>query len=245
VKRLKTQRPKTQRLRSRVRPRFRLKVSWQRILLICLLSFIMLILGLILLYRVVPPVSTLMLKRWVLLESVDRRYVPLTAMSPHVIEAVLASEDTRFCAHGGVDWKALFKVIQNTDDEGPARGASTLTMQVSKNLFLWHGRSYVRKALEIPLSASLDLSWSKRRILEVYLNIAEWGEGVFGIEAAARSTFGVRAADLTPYQARLLVTALPAPLLRDASAPDLAHRLRSRHLGQRIAREALDLSCLE
>jgi monofunctional glycosyltransferase len=209
------------------------------------LSLIIVMLGLILLYRIVPPVSTLMLKRWVLLESVERRFVSLEKMSPHVVEAVLASEDTRFCTHGGVDWKALFKVIQNTDEEGPSRGASTLTMQVSKNLFLWHGRSYVRKALEIPLSAGLDMLWSKRRILEVYLNIAEWGEGIFGIEAAARHTFGVRAADLTPYQARLLVTALPAPLLRDASAPDLAHRLRSRHLGQRIAREALDLSCLE
>jgi monofunctional glycosyltransferase len=199
----------------------------------------------VLLYRFAPPVSTLMLKRWVLFQSVERHYVPLHRISPSVMEALIASEDARFCSHNGVDWEGMWTVLRHADEEGPQRGASTLTMQVSKNLFLWHGRSYVRKALEIPISVSIDALWSKRRTVEVYLNIAEWGEGIFGIEAAARHAFGVSARDLSPYQARLLVTALPSPLLRDAAQPDLSHRVRTRRLGQRMEREALDVSCLK
>ena len=157
-----------------------------RLVVLLLLAYPALVLLLALLYLAVPPVSTLMLGRWLSGESVDRTYVPLSAISRQLPAAVIASEDARFCQHGGVDWGALHQVI--TDDDGPSRGASTISMQVAKNLFLWPSRSYVRKAVEIPLALVLDLVWSKRRMIEIYLNIAEWGEGTFGAEAAPGAT---------------------------------------------------------
>jgi len=105
------------------------------------------------------------------------------------------------------------------EDDGPSRGASTITMQTAKNLFLWNSRSYVRKGLEIPLALAIDFAWPKRRVMEVYLNIAEWGEGLYGAEAAAQRYFGRPASDLTPRQAALLVAALPNPRTRDARKP--------------------------
>ena len=104
--------------------------------------------------------------------------------------AVVVAEDARFCSHGGVDWSALQEALD--DEDGPSRGASTITMQTTKNLFLWPSRSYVRKALEIPIAAALNLAWPKRRVLEVYLNVAEWGEGLYGAEAAARAGAAVQ-----------------------------------------------------
>ncbi len=115
-------------------------------------------------------------------------------------------------------------------DGAPSRGASTITMQVVKNLFLWPGRSYLRKALEIPLAVLLDAAWGKRRVLEAYLNVAEWGDGIFGIEAAAQRDFGVPASALTARQAALLATALPNPVLRDAIRPSRKHRLLARRI---------------
>ncbi len=134
---------------------------------------------------------------WLTLQPVDRRWVPLAQISPRLVGAVLMSEDARFCIHGGVDWDALREVIADAEDGEPSRGASTLTMQTAKNLFLWPSRSYIRKGLEIPLALWLDLVWPKQRIVEVYLNIAEWGPGVFGAEAAAQANFGKPASDLT------------------------------------------------
>lgn len=196
------------------------------------------------LYMWLNPVSTLMLWRWGTLQSVERVFVPLESVSPHLIEAVLASEDAAFCSHSGIDWGALLNVIEGAQEQGATRGASTLTMQVSKNLFLWHGRSYVRKAIEMPLSLMIDGLWTKRRILEVYVNIAEWGSGVFGIEAASQKYFGVSARDISPRQARLLATALPAPRLRSPATPSFSHALKTRLLSKRLKREMIDLSCV-
>ena len=148
------------------------------------------VLLLTLLYTVVPPVSTLMLGRWLTLRGVERTAVSLDEISPHLTRAVISSEDGRFCQHGGVDWDALRQVIEDADEDGPSRGASTIPMQVAKNLFLWPSRSYLRKGMEIPLALVIDLAWSKRRLLENYLNIVELGDGVFGAEAAARRYFG-------------------------------------------------------
>src|SRR6185436_4995918 len=117
--------------------------------------------------------------------------------------AVIASEDGRFCQHHGVDWDEIEEAIERARD-GIPRGGSTISMQVVKNLFLWPSKSYVRKALEFPLTFAIEMAWSKPRILEIYLNIAEWGPGVFGAEAAARYHFGKSAATLTPSQAALL-----------------------------------------
>lgn len=199
-----------------------------------------LVLGLV--YRVVTPVSTLMLGRWATLRGAERIAVPLDAVSPAVPLAVVASEDARFCLHGGVDWDALREVVE--DEEGPSRGASTVPMQVAKNLFLWPGRSYVRKALEIPIALYLDLVWPKRRMMENYPNIAEWGEGTFGIEAAARRHFGKSARDLSRGEAALLVTALPNPKLRNPARPSPRHRNLANRLLARMNAAAPFAGCL-
>lgn len=174
----------------------------------------------LLLYRFVPAPSTLMLGRWLTLRPVERDWVPLSQISPHLIRAVIAAEDQRFCAHHGVDWGELNAVLQ--DEDGPSRGASTLTMQTAKNLFLWPGRSYLRKGLELPIALAIDLAWPKRRVIEVYLNIAEWGEGVFGAEAAAQRYFGKSAARLSVAEAARLAGALPNPILRNPARPSRA-----------------------
>jgi monofunctional biosynthetic peptidoglycan transglycosylase len=160
-----------------------------------------------------------MLGRWATLRPVTRTAAPLSAVPAFVPLAVVASEDQRFCLHGGVDWGRLRDVVEASEEDGPNRGASTLPMQVAKNLFLWPGRSYLRKGLELPIALYLDLIWSKRRMMEVYLNVAEWGEGVFGIEAAAQRHFGKSAGALTRREAALLVTALPNPIARNPGRP--------------------------
>jgi monofunctional biosynthetic peptidoglycan transglycosylase len=183
------------------------------------LALLVVLAGLILLWRAAPPVSTLMLARWATFRGAERIYVPLARISPRLLVAVVTSEDALFCRHHGVDWGALNEVINEADEDGPSRGASTITMQTAKNLFLWPQRSAIRKGLEIPLALALDRAWGKRRVLEVYLNIAEWGDGVFGAEAASRRYFHKSAADLTQREASLLATALPNPILRDPSRP--------------------------
>ncbi|WP_236841693.1 monofunctional biosynthetic peptidoglycan transglycosylase [Bosea sp. PAMC 26642] len=169
------------------------------------------------LFRFVPVPSTLMLGRWLTLQPVERQWVPLTQISPALIRAVIAAEDQRFCSHAGVDWVELNTVME--DEDGPSRGASTLTMQTAKNVFLWPGRSYVRKALEIPLAMAIDFAWPKPRIIEVYLNVAEWGDGLFGAEAAAQRYFRKPAARLNASEAARLAGALPNPIARDPARP--------------------------
>ena len=174
-------------------------------------------------YRFIDPVSTLMLWRWATGARVERRWVPLDRVAPALRLVVLAAEDDRFCRHHGVDFAELAHVIRGIDDAGDlaaARGGSTITQQTAKNLFLWQGRSFVRKALEFPLAFWLDLVLPKRRVLEIYLNIAEWGpNGEFGIEAAARRAFNTGAHDLDARQAALLAAVLPNPHRRDPRAP--------------------------
>jgi monofunctional biosynthetic peptidoglycan transglycosylase len=131
---------------------------------------------------------------------------------------VISSEDGHFCDHHGVDWGELKEAVESAGD-GMARGGSTISMQVVKNLFLWPSRSYVRKALEIPLAYAIEALWPKRRILEIYLNIAEWGPGIFGAEAAARYHFRKSALLLTPREAALLAVSLPNPFERQAGRP--------------------------
>ncbi|MDO9442920.1 MAG: monofunctional biosynthetic peptidoglycan transglycosylase [Beijerinckiaceae bacterium] len=195
------------------------------------------------LYTVAPPVSTLMLGRWVTFKPVERNWVPLSRISPHLANSVIMSEDAQFCRHDGVDWTALNKVIENAGEDGPSRGASTLSMQTAKNLFLWPSRSYVRKGLEIPVALAIDAVWSKKRILEVYLNIAEWGDGVFGAEAAARRYFSKSAADLTPREAAIMAAALPNPILRNVARPSRRHAVIARIVQARAARGAAWTDC--
>lgn len=192
---------------------------------------LVLVLALGLVYSAVTPPSTLMLGRWLTLQPVARQAVPLSGISPNLVQAVMTSEDQRFCLHHGVDLGALRDVVE--DEEGPSRGASTIAMQTVKNVFLWPGRSYVRKALEIPLAAAFDALWGKRRMMEVYLNVAEWGDGIYGAQAAARHWFGKDARALTRQEAALMAAALPNPILRSAGKPSrtvraIAGRIQAR-----------------
>lgn len=203
-----------------------------RALWLALLALPVLLLLAILLYAFVPVPSTLMLGRWLTLQPVERRWVPLAEISPNLIRAVIAAEDQRYCSHRGVDWVELNAVME--DEEGPSRGASTLTMQTAKNVFLWPGRSYVRKALEIPLALAIDLAWGKPRVIEVYLNVAEWGEGLYGAEAAAQRSFGKPAARLSPAEAARLAAALPNPLLRDPARPSRGLQAGAARIQRRV-----------
>jgi monofunctional glycosyltransferase len=190
-----------------------------RALAIILLCLLVLPYALTPLYLVVRPVSTPMLWRWARGERVERIWTGIDAISPALPPAVLVAEDDRFCQHAGVDWLGVQAAIEDAED-GEIRGASGIPQQVAKNLFLWPGRSYLRKALEVPLAYWIDLVLGKRRTLEIYLNIAEWGpNGEFGAEAGARRAFGRSARELSPQQAALLAATLPNPIRRNAARP--------------------------
>jgi monofunctional biosynthetic peptidoglycan transglycosylase len=173
-----------------------------------------------LIYAFVPPVSTLMLGRWVTFRHVDRTYVPIDRISPSLTLAVIIAEDGRFCGHHGIDLTEIQDALADGDDLSEVRGASTITQQLAKNLFLWPGHSFIRKALELPLAIWIDLVLTKKRILELYLNVAEWGpDGIFGAEAGARRAFGKSADKLSRYQAAVMAAALPNPVRRNAKSP--------------------------
>jgi len=172
------------------------------------------------LYHLVNPGSTLMLWRRVMGERVERVWVPLTAIAPILPRTVMAAEDARFCVHHGIDFGELRAAIEDAEDISEMRGGSTIAQQTAKNLFLWPGRSVIRKALEFPLALWLDLVLGKRRLMEIYLNIAEWGpNGEFGSEAAARHAFGKSARELGTREAALLAAILPNPVARSAARP--------------------------
>ncbi len=187
---------------------------------IVILSLI--IVGLSVLYRFVPPsYSALMLWRMASGVQTDYRWRPLDRISDNLAYAVIASEDGRFCRHNGVDWLAVETVWEDFQRSGNnrPRGASTIPMQVARNLFLWPSRNYLRKALEVPIAYWLDMVWTKRRMIEIYLNIVEWGPGIYGAEAASQFYFGHNAANLNPSQAALLAAALPNPIARNPARP--------------------------
>jgi monofunctional biosynthetic peptidoglycan transglycosylase len=171
-------------------------------------------------YRIGHPVSTLMAWRWLTGAPVSRQWINFSAISASLPRSVVASEDAKFCSHHGIDWDALREVIDDAEDGEVARGGSTITQQVAKNLFLWPSRSVVRKALEFPLALWIDLVLPKQRILEIYLNIAELGpSGQFGAEAGATYAFGRSAMSLSPRDSALLAAILPNPVRRSARNP--------------------------
>ncbi len=188
-------------------------------------------------YRFIDPVSTPMLWRWVTGQRVERILVPLGHIAPTLPLAVIVAEDGSFCRNRGIDLGAMREALRQYDEGGDARGASTITQQTVKNLFLWEGSSYLRKALEIPLALWLNLVLPKRRIMEIYLNVAEWGpNGEFGVEAGARFAFGRSARDLDTHEAAELAAILPNPHLRSARIPGILVR-RLAALYQRRAEE--------
>lgn len=182
--------------------------------------FVVLPVALLLLGRLIPvQLTPLMALR--LVENGDwphQDWVPLDEIAPQLIWAVLAAEDGAFCEHGGFDWKQLAKAAKEKDD-GRVRGASTLSMQTTKNLFLWPDSDPLRKAFEFSYTPLVETLWTKRRIMEVYLNIAEWGPGIYGAETAAQTYFQVPAKELSQRQAALLAAALPNPLERNPGEP--------------------------
>lgn len=171
---------------------------------------------LILLFWIVPPPINLYQigEAW-RLGGIEKDWVSWDDIAPAMGRSAVAAEDANFCNHWGFDMAAIREAIE----EGSNRGASTISQQVVKNVFLWHGRSYVRKAMEAVLTPAVELVWSKQRILEVYLNVAEFGEGVFGVQAAAQHYFGVDARDLTETQAARLAAVLPNPKEYNAGEP--------------------------
>jgi monofunctional biosynthetic peptidoglycan transglycosylase len=194
-----------------------------------------------------PPVSSLMIARFMAGERIDYRWTPLRSISPELAKAVVTSEDARFCEHEGIDWGAVQEMVEEAfdGDEQRMRGASTIAMQTAKNLFLWEGRSVVRKALEAPLALWIDAVWSKRRLIEVYLNIAEWAPGTYGAEAAARAHFGKSASALTRGEAALLASVLPNPIKRSAAKPSRAVRRKAALIEQRMKAMGPLLDCLK
>jgi len=180
---------------------------------------------LILLFSFVPPPINLyqMSEAW-RLGGIEKDWVSFDEIAPMMALAAVAAEDANFCEHWGFDMAAIRAAIE----QGGNRGASTISQQVTKNVFLWHGRSWLRKAMEAGMTPAVELIWSKQRILEVYLNVAEFDEGVFGVQAAAQHYFGVDARDLSDVQAARLAAVLPNPKDRDAANPTDFLRKRTR-----------------
>lgn len=198
-------------------PRFR-PLRWLgRWLRRALLLFIGIVAFFIGLYAIVPPISGIYMKQEEYrLGGIDQEWVPFDQIAPVMARSVVAAEDANFCAHWGFDIGAIRDAI----DAGGNRGASTLTQQVVKNVYLWHGRNWTRKALEALMTPAVELVWTKQRIVEVYMNVAEFDEGVFGVDAAAHHYFGIGPGELSARQAALLAAVLPSPKQRSASRPN-------------------------
>jgi monofunctional biosynthetic peptidoglycan transglycosylase len=212
-----------------------------RILLLLTLAALLLPYVLTPFYRIGHPVSALMAWRTLKGAPVSRHWIDFGAVSPYLPRSVVGAEDAKFCSHHGIDWDALQSAIDDAEEGDAARGGSTITQQVAKNLFLWPGRSVVRKALELPLAMWIDLVLSKQRILEIYLNVAELGpSGQFGAETGAQYAFGRSAASLSPREAALLAAILPNPVRRSARKPGPGVR---RLAGTYMARAAAVQRC--
>jgi len=204
----------------RVRP---LRWFW-RVVSRFALAIVVVVLCVIAAQRVLNPPQTLYMRQEkARLGVIDHVWTPIDGIAPVMARSAVAAEDANFCAHWGFDMEAIRSAIE----DGAGRGASTISQQVVKNVYLWHGRSWARKALEAVLTPVVETLWPKRRIVEVYLNVAEFDAGVFGVEAAARHYFGVSAADLSAVQAARLAAVLPAPKRRSAASPSAALRKRA------------------
>lgn len=227
------------------RARRRRPVLWRAIRGIVLATLLLAALpfALLPLYAVVdPPVTMVMLLKRLGGAPIGKDWAGLDEISPHLVRAVLSSEDARFCEHRGIDWVEVQNALE--DEDGRMRGASTITMQAVKNLFLWTGRAWIRKAAEVPLALYAELVLSKRRIMEIYLNIVEWDTGVYGAAAAAESYFGVPAAELSLTQAARLAAILPSPETRDAADPGPGTRRIARTIAARAEQSGPYVACV-
>jgi monofunctional biosynthetic peptidoglycan transglycosylase len=237
--------PKARKTRpAKVRPA-RKRPGWlAKLVTLALLIGVGLPLVVVLIYRIVPvPLTPLMVSRAIEGRGIDHRWKPLNEISPNLVRAVVAAEDSHFCEHMGFDIEAMRKAFENNQKGGRVRGGSTISQQTAKNVFLWEGRSYLRKGLEAYFTVLIETGWGKRRIMEVYLNSIEWGPGIYGAEAAAQRIFKKPARDLTVTQAARLAAILPSPLKWQAGKPGPYVARRSRRIGAAtgtVRRDGLD-----
>lgn len=216
----------------------------RHILVRILLVLLLLPPALLVVFRFAPvPLTPLMVIRLAEGEGLAKDWVALAQIAPVLADAVIAAEDNRFCEHWGIDWAALRGEVDAWRAGERPRGASTITMQTAKNLFLWPDRSLLRKALEVWLTPQIELLWPKRRILEVYLNIVEFGRGVYGAEAAARYHFGKAAADLGRLEAARLAAILPHPRSSFPARPSPYLERRARTILTRVEQLGPMLAC--
>ncbi len=221
TKAVNTKKPKS-RTKDKVRRNPLRWLVWQGFRALCAV-FVLAIVMIILAGVVNPPTTIYMSQESRRLGGVDYEWVSIDEIAPIMARAVVAAEDANFCQHWGFDLRAIKTAIA----AGGTRGASTISQQTVKNVFLWHGRNYTRKAMEAFMTPLVEAVWSKRRIVEVYLNVAEFDEGVFGVEEAAQHYFGVGPEALTPTQAARLAAILPSPKTRSASRPSNSVRRRA------------------
>jgi len=201
--------------------------------------------AMVLLYRdVSPPGTLLMMERLFEGEGIKKEWVPLDRISRHVPAAVIALEDNLYCEHDGFDWAAIFDAAaDHVRGEDTLRGGSTISQQTAKNVFLWPGRTFVRKGLEVPFTTMMEWWWGKRRIMEVYLNVIEWGPGIYGVEAASQTYFGKPARRLTSREAALLAAVLPNPRRWSPARPTIYIKRRANTAVYRMSRLGTRVNC--
>ena len=211
--------------------------SWPaRLALVLLLLGVVCPVATVLVLRFAPvPVTLLMVQRLAQGRGLDKRWTPLSRIAPSLPTAVIAAEDARFCSHHGFDFEAMQAAAEANAQGRRMRGGSTISQQTAKNVFLWPSRDYVRKGLEAGFTVLIEGLWGKRRIMEVYLNVVEWGPGLYGAQAAARRYFHEDASQLTPSQSARLAAILPSPLKWKAVAPGRYVARRSRRIGANAA----------
>ena len=216
----------------------------RRLLLGVILALVLLPTLLIVVYKFVdPPITPLMVIRLFEGESLDKTWVPLDRISSHLVKSVISAEDNLFCEHHGFDGDALWQQIQTWLAGDRPRGASTITMQTAKNIALWPGRDVPRKLIEAWMTPQIELLWSKQRILEVYLNVAEMGPGIYGAEAAAKAYFGKTARQLSPLEGSLIAATLPNPRELFAARPSSYVTSRARKIRGRTDQLGPLLDC--
>ncbi|MDT7934691.1 MAG: monofunctional biosynthetic peptidoglycan transglycosylase [Sphingomonadaceae bacterium] len=181
-----------------------------------------------------PPITWLMARDYLSGRHVERSWQPLPRISRNLPRALIGAEDARFCEHRGFDLDAIEKAAKANEVGKRLRGGSTISQQTAKNVFLWPGRSWVRKGFEAWFTFLIETLWGKRRIMEVYLNVIEWGRGIYGAEAASRAAFGHGTATLSPAEAARLAAIVPQPIKRSAAAPSRYTRKYARNIGKRI-----------
>ena len=210
---------------------------------VLLLGVALIVLATVLYAFVNPPTTIYMVQESARLDGIRKQWRDIEDISPHMARAIVAAEDANFCNHWGFDMAAIRSALE----DGGNRGASTISQQTVKNVYLWHGRNYLRKAMEAAITPIVEAVWSKRRILEIYMNVAEFDEGVFGVAEAAPWYFGVDAKDLTAAQAAALAAVLPNPKARSAKRPTEFLRKRARQIrsGAETIRQDGRSACFE